>query len=85
MRHLEELPRSLPELSNLDLEGHTLDWVLEALEVYAPFIGKRVEEIQILDGALAAAEDQVYPLVDVVRYVLTLQRSPVFLQEIFRR
>ena len=83
MRDLEDLFGTLPELVDLALDAHLFYGVLDLLDIDHALVGEGVEEVVGLDGllpALLVPEDQVDPLVQVVRHVLGLQGFSVDLQ-----
>ena len=85
MPQLEELAWSLSKFCDLHLEGVSLDRVFQLLEIETAFIGKWVEQVEVLQGPLLMPKDQVDPEVQVVGHILTLQGCSVLLQEVFRR
>ena len=62
----------MSEFGDLHFEGITLDRVFQFLEVDAALIGKWVKQVEVLQGPLLVAKDQVDPEVEVVGHIITL-------------
>jgi hypothetical protein len=75
----EQLQRRLPKVANLFLHGRAQYGVLDGVQVGGTLISQVEEHVARLLGgtpALLAAEHQVYPVVQVGRGVVALQRLP---------
>jgi hypothetical protein len=69
MRDLEDLLRALSELIDLALYSHFFNRILDLFDVDHALVGKRMEEIEGLDGfltSLLVAEDEIDPFVQVL-------------------
>ena len=79
---VEDLPRSLAELSNVHLVGLSLVWITDLREVYEAFVRVGMVNIVVLYRVLLVPESQVNPFVKVVADVFTLESLSVLLKEI---
>ena len=65
----ENLSWCLTELRYLHLKRCSLNRVLQLLEIYSTLICHRVEDIVVLDRALIHTENQVDPVMQVLRNI----------------
>lgn len=79
---VEDLPRSLAELSNVHLVGLSLVRITDLREVYEAFVRVGMVNIVVLYRVLLVPESQVNPFVKVVADVFTLESLSVLLKEI---
>jgi hypothetical protein len=81
----EKLTRSLSKLPDMSLVSLSFLWICHLLKINEALIRVRVENIIVIKRVLLATKYQVYPFVQVVRYLLALESLSVFLQKFFRR
>jgi hypothetical protein len=69
----EDLFGALSELVNLAFNTHLFDRILDLLDINHTFISEGMEKVERLDGLLASLlvpEDEVDPLVQMIRDIL---------------
>lgn len=84
MRESEELLRRLAKFIDLLLCCMSFEWVKDILYIYIPFIRDGSEQIVIFKRCLFVSEDEINPLMEIVRNMITLQSFSMLLQELSR-
>lgn len=88
MRLKENLFRRLTELRNLSFHTATFNRIFNGLNINGTFVCKGIEEVVRFDGIgalLFVAKDKVDPVMQVGRYIVTLERFTVEADEILGR
>lgn len=78
----EKPPWSLAKLPDVSFVGHALLWVGYFIEIYKPFVRVWMVYIVVLNRVLLAAENEIYPVVQIGRHMLALKRLTMFKEEI---
>lgn len=83
MEIFEKLPRSLSKLPDMSLVSLSFLWIRHLFKINKALIWVRMKNIIVIKRVLFATKYQVYPFVQVVRYMLTLESLSMFLKEFF--
>lgn len=70
MRLDKDLFGCLTKLRNLSLKSESLHGIVQSFNIDASLVSDRMEDIVVVDGSLFDAEDEIDPLVQVLRDVL---------------
>lgn len=79
MEALEKLSGCLAKLSDMSFIGCSFIWVCHLFEVEIALIRERMKNIVVINRVLFAAKDEVNPVMQVARHVVTLQSFSVLL------
>ena len=83
MRNLEYLLRTLTELIDLAFDAHFFNGIFDTFNINHALVCERMEEIVSFDRFLASllvAKYEIYPFVQVIRYVLRLKSLSIDFQ-----